>query len=267
MRADLRVPSSGGAKLGTRDPGDRLGLSGKDAAASLLVELLETMRVLQNRLWAENARSLLVVLQGLDACGKDGTVRRVLSGVNPQGCRVTSFKVPCDHENDHDYLWRVHAACPARGEIGIFNRSHYEDVVTTYVLGLIDGDARRRRFDQVREFERMLFEEGTTIVKIFLNLSKDEQRARLQKRLDDPEKRWKFRVDDLATRKRWDDYQIAYEEAIDATSTDWAPWYVVPADHKWVRDVAVASMLAGVLEGLDPRIPRTFEELDGVVVE
>lgn len=232
----------------------------------MVAERLDVLRVMQNRLWAENARSLLVVLQGMDACGKDGTVRRVLSGVNPQGCRVTSFKVPCVHESDHDYLWRVHAACPARGEMGIFNRSHYEDVVTTYVLGLIDSDTRSRRYRHILDFERMLHDEGTSIVKVFLHVSKEEQRSRLQERLDDPEKRWKFRAEDLATRDRWDAYHAAYEEAIDATSAQWAPWHVVPADHKWVRDVAVSSLIAAVLERMSPRVPQSSEDLDGIVV-
>ncbi len=202
----------------------------------------------------------------MDACGKDGTVRRVLSGVNPQGCRVTSFKVPCGHESDHDYLWRVHAACPPRGEMGIFNRSHYEDVVTTYVLGLVDAATRRRRYRHLLDFERMLHDEGTSIVKVFLHVSKEEQRRRLQERLDDPEKRWKFRSEDLVTRTRWDEYQAAYEDAIDATTAEWAPWYVVPADHKWVRDLAISSLLVDALERMDPRVPQPSESLDGVVV-
>lgn len=261
------VSPGDGSRLGSRDPGDRLGMQDKESAGAVLAENLDDLRVMQNRLWAENERSLLVVLQAMDAGGKDGTIRKVLSGVNPQGCRVVSFKVPCDHELDHDYLWRVHAASPARGEIGIFNRSHYEDLVTTYVLGLVDGPTRERRYGHVREFERMLSDEGTTIVKVFLHISKGAQRERFRARLDDPEKRWKFRIDDLATRERWDDYQRAYEAAIDATSTEWAPWYVVPADHKWVRDVAVSSLLVSALRGMDPRIPQPAEDLDGVVVE
>ena len=263
----MRIPPGEGSQLRTRDPGDRLGLADKASSAATLAVHLDELSVMQNRLWAASSHSLLMVLQGMDAAGKDGTIRRVLSGVNPQGCRVASFKVPCDHELDHDYLWRVHAACPARGEIGIFNRSHYEDVVTTYVLGLIDDGTRERRFRHVCEFERMLHDEGTTIVKVFLHISKEEQRERLQARLDDPEKRWKFRLDDLATRDRWHDYQDAYEDAIDATSTDCAPWFVVPADHKWVRDVAVASLLTRTLSDLDLRAPQPAENLDGVVID
>ena len=267
MRDKLLVRPGDPSRLSERDPGDRLGLKDKNSAAVAVADLLDELRLLQNRLWAESSRSLLVVLQGMDACGKDGTVRRVLSGVNPQGCRVTSFKVPCEHERAHDYLWRIHAACPARGEIGIFNRSHYEDVVTTHVLGLVDDATRSRRFAHVREFEGMLHDEGMTIVKVFLQVSKAEQRKRLQARLDDPEKRWKFRLDDLATRSRWDDYQREYEEAIDATSTAWAPWHVVPGDHKWVRDVAVSSLLAHALREMDPRPPDPAEDLEGIVVE
>lgn len=267
MLDTLLVSPREGSRLQMRDPGDRLGLADKASAAATVAARLDELSMLQNRLWAESSRSLLLVLQGMDAAGKDGTIRRVLSGVNPQGCRVSSFKVPCEHELDHDYLWRVHAACPGRGEIGIFNRSHYEDVVTTHVLGLIDAEARERRLRHVREFERMLCDEGTTVVKVFLHISKSEQRERLQARVDDPEKRWKFRLEDLATRERWHDYQVAYEEAIDATSTDWAPWYVVPSDHKWVRDVAVASLLASTLAGLDPQPPQPTENIDGVVVD
>jgi PPK2 family polyphosphate:nucleotide phosphotransferase len=264
---DLLVAPGRPSRLSSRDAGDHLGLGNKQSAAPVLATLLEEMQVLQNRLWAERSRSLLVVLQGMDASGKDGTIRRVLSGVDPQGCSVTSFKVPCDHESDHDYLWRVHAACPAHGEIGIFNRSHYEDVVTTHVSGLIDEAERRRRLRHVRDFERMLGDEGTTIVKLFLHVSKTEQRKRLQARLDDPEKRWKFRVEDLDARGRWEDYQQAYEEAIDATSTGSAPWYVVPADHRWVRDFAVASTLTHALGRIDPHIPDSPEGLAGVTVE
>jgi PPK2 family polyphosphate:nucleotide phosphotransferase len=202
----------------------------------------------------------------MDASGKDSTIKRVFTGLNPQGCRVVSFKAPAGTEIDHDYLWRVHAEMPRRGEIGIFNRSHYEDVVTARILGVIDDDARDRRYRHVREFERLLSDEGTTLVKVFLHIGREEQRARLQRRLDDPEKRWKFRLDDLDTRARWDEYMASYDAAISETSTKRAPWYVVPADHKWISGLLVGELLLETLEQMDPRIPPA-PDLDGVVVE
>ncbi|MBK9178137.1 MAG: polyphosphate kinase 2 family protein [Acidimicrobiales bacterium] len=265
--ADLLVQPGEPPRLQRRDPSDSLGLESREQAAELLEGHRQELALLQNRLWAEAGRSLLLVLQGLDASGKDGTIRNVFSGVNPQGCRVASFKVPVGAELAHDYLWRVHAVCPARGEIGIFNRSHYEDIVAGRVRGSVPDDVWRRRFRHVREFERMLADEGTSTVKVFLHLSRDEQRERLQARLDDPEKRWKFRLGDLDDRACWDDYTRAYEETIEETSTAWAPWYVVPADHKWVRNVAVGSLLVHALRGLDPQIPANPEDLSGVVID
>jgi PPK2 family polyphosphate:nucleotide phosphotransferase len=255
------------AGLGTRDPGDRLGLGSKEEAEPVREQLLERLHELQDRFWAEATRSVLLVLQGMDTSGKDGTIEHVFHGMNPQGVRVASFKTPTVHELAHDYLWRVHDRCPARGEIGIFNRSHYEDLVTVRVLGLVSPEACRRRYRHVQEFERMLSDEGTTIVKVFLHLSLDEQAERLQARLDDPDKRWKFRTGDLDNRARWDDYMASYEEAITETSTEWAPWYVVPADRKWVRNVAVARLLVDTLESLDPRYPEPEEDLSGITVE
>ncbi len=209
---------------------------------------------------------MLLVLQGLDAAGKDGTIRRVFTGLNPQGCDVESFKVPTATEAAHDFLWRIHTALPARGDIGIFNRSHYEDVVAAQVVGLIDDRQRKRRYEHINAFEHMLCDEGTAVVKVFLHVGKDEQRARLQARLDDPEKRWKFEPADLDTRAQWDEYMRLYDAAITATSTDWAPWYVVPADHKWVSGVAAATILVDELEALDPKIPKPKMDLDGIVI-
>ena len=206
------------------------------------------------------------MLQGMDAAGKDGTIRRVLSGLNPQGCEVVNFKEPTSVALMHDYLWRVHNACPARGILGVMNRSHYEDVVTGRALGFVDDKRCALRFRHIREFERMLTDEGTTVVKVFLHISKEEQRIRLQERIDNPEKNWKFRLSDLEVRKQWDAYQELYEEAVTATSTRWAPWYVVPGDHRWVRDIAVASILVEVFERLDPRIPDPEPGLEGLVV-
>ncbi len=251
----LRVEPGTPAGLAGRDPGSRLGLRDKQAGLRRLDELIIRLGVLHSRLWAESQRSLLLILQGLDASGKDGTIRHVLTGVNPQGCRVVSFAEPSATELAHDYLLRVHAACPARGELGIFDRSHYEDVVTARVHGLAPKPVWKRRPHHIREFEHMLTDEGTHIVKAFLHVSKDEQRKRLQERLDDPEKAWKFRRSDLDDRARWDDYMDAYEDVVSATSTDWAPWYVVPADHNWVRNAAVAELLVHALAELDPEFP------------
>lgn len=223
--------------------------------------------ILQNHLWAEAWRSVLLVLQGLDASGKDGTIRSVFTGINPQGCKVVSFKAPSSRERAHDHLWRIHKALPARGQIGIFNRSHYEDIVTVRVRELAPKSVWKRRPAQVNEFERMLIAEGTTIVKVYLHLSNEEQRERLQERVDNPEKRWKFQADDLGNRALWDDYMEAFEDATSETSTEWAPWYVLPTDRNWVRNVAVASLLVETLRELDPQIPDPAEGIEGTVVE
>jgi PPK2 family polyphosphate:nucleotide phosphotransferase len=239
----------------------------KEHGKKKLAELHERLDVFQHRLYAEGSRSLLLVLQGIDASGKDGVIRSVFRGLNPLGCRAVSFKAPTTTELAHDYLWRVHAALPTRGEIGIFNRSHYEDIVTVRVNALAPETVWRRRPSQVREWERMLTDEGTTMVKVFLNVSKEEQRKRFQERIDDPEKRWKFRFEDLEVRKRFDDYLAGYEEAITETSTEWAPWYVVPADRNWVKALAVAELLVAELERMDPALPPPIPGAENVVVE
>jgi PPK2 family polyphosphate:nucleotide phosphotransferase len=263
----LRVDPGDAAHLTKRDPAARLGLREKAEAQARSAELLDQLDDLHNRLWAEAKRSVVLVLQGMDASGKDGTIRRVLTGLNPQGCSVVNFKAPTEVERAHDYLWRIHTALPARGILGVMNRSHYEDVVAARVVGTVDDDDCKRRYRHIREFERMLADEGTKLVKVFLHLSKDEQRKRLQARIDDPTKNWKFRRSDLEVRKRWDEYQAWYESALTATSSEWAPWYVVPADHRWVRDVAVAQLLVETLERLDPQIPPPEPGLEGLVVE
>jgi PPK2 family polyphosphate:nucleotide phosphotransferase len=254
------------ARLADRDPHDDLGLD-KERGKALLDELNDRLGVLQQRLFAEGTRSVLLVLQGLDASGKDGVIRKVFTGVNPLGCRAVSFRAPTSNELAHDYLWRVHAQVPARGEVGIFNRSHYEDVVAVRVRGLAPEEVWRRRPGHIRDWERMLADEGTTLVKVFLNVSREEQRRRLQERLEDPEKRWKFRRGDLDDRARWTDFVAAYEDAITATSTEWAPWWVVPADRNWVKALAVARLLVDALERLDPQLPEPEPGLDGLVVE
>lgn len=254
------------ARIGDRDPRFDLGITRKRDGKALLEELRGTLARLQQRLYAESRHSILLVLQGLDAAGKDGVVRSVFAGVNPQGCRAVSFRAPSASELAHDYLWRVHAALPRRGEIGIFNRSHYEDVVTVRMLDLVPEDVWRRRPGHINDWERMLTDEGTTIVKVFLNVSKEEQRVRLQERVDDPEKRWKFRHSDLAVRDRFDEFVAAYDEVLTQTSTAWAPWHVVPADRNWVKATAVATLLVDALERVDPRLPEPEEGIEGLTV-
>ncbi len=266
MFESTRVAPGAPAALSSRDPADRLGLAGKPEAAELHRDLLARLQTLQNRLWAEQRRSLLLVLQGMDASGKDGTIRTVLSGVNPQGCRVTSFKAPVGRDAAHDFLWRVHEVCPAHGEMGIFNRSHYEDVIAVRVRALAPESVWRPRLRHIREFERMLCDEGTTIVKVFLHISADEQRRRLQRRIDDPEKSWKFRKADLDDRAMWDQYNHAYEETLTETSTKWAPWHVVPGDRKWVRTVAVSELVVHALERMDPKLPEPEPGIEKIVV-
>ena len=256
MLEQLIVQPGTAANLPGRDPRDTLGLRGKPEAHDRLEALLAELRLYQTRLWAEARRSVLLVLQGVDASGKDGAIRKVFTGVNPQGCRVVSFKAPTQIELAHDFLWRIHANCPHNGEIGIFNRSHYEDVVTVGVMELAPEEVWRPRLGHIREFERMLADEDTAIVKCYLHISREEQRERLEERLADPEKRWKFNPGDLETRRRWDRFLEAYEEALTATSTEHAPWYVIPADRNWVRNVAIAELLVDTLRRLDPQLPQ-----------
>jgi PPK2 family polyphosphate:nucleotide phosphotransferase len=262
----LRVEPGSGAELRSRSPDDRAGLTGKAEARKELKQLVDELALLHNRLYAEATRSLLLVLQGLDASGKDGTIRSVLTGVNPQGCRIVSFKQPSATELAHDYLWRVHAVTPLRGEIGIFNRSHYEDVVTVRVHRLAPKSVWSRRPRHICEFERMLADEGTTIVKVFLHVSRDEQRKRLQERLVNPEKGWKFRRGDLDDRARWDEFMDAYDDVIGKTSTKWAPWHVVPADRNWVRNLLVARIVVETLRDMNPQLPAPDPSLSDLTI-
>ena len=263
-----RIRSGATPDLRDIDPASKDGAPGdKDETRALQPELVARLAELQNRLWAEGKRSLLVVLQAMDAGGKDGTIRKVFTGVNPQGVAVSSFKQPSEEELRHDYLWRVHCRVPAHGEIGIFNRSHYEDVLIVRVDGLVEEPVWRRRYGQIREFEDLLVENGTTIVKVMLHISPEEQKERFQARLDEPDKRWKFSAGDLAVRAKWDQYRDAYQDAIGETSTEVAPWYVVPADRKWYRDWAVLQILIETLEDLDPQYPEEEPGLDDLVIE
>ena len=225
------------------------------------------MAELQEKLYAQDRWTVLLIFQALDAAGKDSVIKHVMSGLNPQGCEVHSFKAPSTEELDHDFLWRIHRQVPGNGEIVIFNRSHYEDVLAVRVRQIVPEKVWRPRYQQINDFERLLSETGTTILKFFLHISKEEQKERLQARLDNPEKRWKFRLGDLEDRALWDEYTAAYEEALARTSTDHAPWYVVPADRKWYRNLVIGTILVEALEGLDIRQPEAEEDLSGVVVE
>jgi PPK2 family polyphosphate:nucleotide phosphotransferase len=222
---------------------------------------------LQELLYAEHKHKILIVLQAMDSGGKDGTIRHVFDGVNPQGVKVASFKVPTKEELAHDYLWRVHKHTPGKGEIVIFNRSHYEDVLVVRVHELVPKSIWRRRFKHIRDFERILADEGATILKFFLHIDLDEQKERFQARLDTPHKRWKFRLRDLEERKLWDSYLAAYEEAISKTSTNWAPWYIIPANRKWYRNLVISRIIVDTLENLKMTYPEPEEDLDGVVIE
>ena len=250
------------------DPADRSAFDGdKDAGREYLKTLRTRLAELQHLLWAEDRHKILVVLQAMDTGGKDGTIRNVLSGVNPQGIDVVNFKAPTPEELEHDYLWRVHEHTPAAGSLTVFNRSHYEDVLIVRVLNLVPEERWGRRYDHINAFERLLADEGTTILKFYLNISLEEQRERLQARLDDETRHWKFNKGDLDHRALWPSYVEAYEAAISRTSSKHAPWYVVPANRKWYRNIVIAKTIVDALERLDMRYPEPEEGLDDVVIE
>ena len=241
--------------------------AGKAKAKAAAAKFIAQLDQVQERLYANKTRALLIILQGMDTSGKDGTIKHVMSGVNPQGCRVASFKAPSEKELEQDFLWRIHQEVPPKGYIGIFNRSQYEDVLITRVHGLVSKKVVTQRFNQINEFEELLVENGTAIIKLFLHISKDEQKERLTERIRDPEKRWKFSEGDVEERKMWDDYMTAFEDVMAATSTERAPWYIVPADKKWIRDLYIGSVLVAALEGLDMRYPDPAPGLDKVVIK
>ena len=266
LRDALLVKPGHSVRLSKLDPGATHGFD-KGSAAPVLERQMARLTEFQDRLWAESKRSVLVVLQGIDAAGKDGTIQKVMEAFNPQGCVVSSFKVPSVEELAHDYLWRVHKRVPGKGEIGIFNRSHYEEVLIVRVHELVPKAVWKTRYDQINAFEAHLAANGTTIVKFFLSIDRDEQRERFQARYDDPTRRWKFSMGDLEERKRWDDYQAAFDEALTRTSTKHAPWYVIPANKKWFRNVAVASILADTLAAMRPQYPAAEELPPNLVIE
>ena len=263
-----RVPPGSSIDLKQWDPDERIFYDGgTKSARKHLIELNNRLEELQELLYAERKHRLLIVLQAMDTGGKDGTIRHVFDGVNPQGVKVASFKVPTRKELDHDYLWRVHKVVPGDGEITIFNRSHYEDVLVVRVHELVPPDVWGKRYQHINDFERMLADEGTTILKFYLHISSDEQKERLQARLDEPGKQWKFSLGDLKERKRWSEYIRAYQDVLSKTSTPWAPWYIIPANRKWYRNLVIASILINTLEGLGMSYPQPEDDLDGVVVE
>jgi PPK2 family polyphosphate:nucleotide phosphotransferase len=263
----FRVTSGQGFRLADFDPGDTAGVRSRSAATRVLAQGVERLKGLQEKLYAQDRWALLLVFQAMDAAGKDSTIKHVMSGLNPQGCQVHSFKAPSEEELDHDFLWRCAVRLPERGRIGIFNRSHYEEVLVVRVhpellarQRIPESSARgaiwRRRFEDIRAFERHLARNGTVILKFFLNVSREEQRRRFLERLDEPRKNWKFSSADVAERRRWKAYMEAYEEAIRHTATPDAPWFVVPADHKWFTRLVVAEAVRGALEALDLSLPR-----------
>ena len=256
---DYRVKAGSTVTITGVDPDDtgeyKKTNQGKEEAKAITVQLIGRLEALQERLYANGKRAVLIVLQGMDTSGKDGTIKSVMSGVNPQGCKVVSFKTPSSEELDHDFLWRVHQKAPSKGQIGIFNRSHYEDVLITRVHGWVSDKVVKRRFNQIKEFEELLHESGTTILKFFLHISKNEQKERLEERIRDPEKRWKFNEGDLEERKLWEPYMDAFEDVIAATSTDHAPWYIVPANRKWYRNLVVAERVVSALEDMKLKTP------------
>jgi PPK2 family polyphosphate:nucleotide phosphotransferase len=252
----LRVEPGEKIRLRDRNPRDKSLFGDEQETKAATAALAKDIDTLQDRLYAEGSRALLVILQGTDTSGKDGTIRSVFNATGPLGVSVHAFGPPSRLELEHDYLWRVHAAAPRRGTIGIFNRSHYEDVLIGKVHKLAPEKVVEQRYDQINAFEKMLAENGTTILKFMLHISKDEQKERLQERLDDPAKHWKFNPGDLEDREHWDEYQDAYEIMLNRCSTKWAPWHIIPADRKWVRNAAIATVVKATLEKMDPQYPE-----------
>ncbi len=259
MKNDLRkrfqVKPGKKLDLRDRDPGDTAHLTDKDLAAAIQQKNTEKLSDLHDLLYAEQKHALLIVLQGMDASGKDGTIKHVMTGVNPAGCAVTSFKVPSVEESAHDFLWRVHKAVPQKGYIGVFNRSHYEDVLVVRVHKLVPERVWESRYGRINDFEQLLVENNVVLLKFFLHISKDEQKRRFDARKDEPNKNWKISAADESERKFWDDYQEAYQDALERCSTKRAPWYIVPANEKWFRNLAVSQIIVDALEELNMKYP------------
>ena len=261
------VPPGKRPNLAKLDPADTGDFKHKADAADATAKNLAHLRKLQNVLYAGAKQSVLIVIQALDTGGKDGAIKHVFGGVNPQGCSVSSFKQPTSLELAHDFLWRIHPHVPAKGMIGIFNRSHYEDVLVVRVHDLVPKPVWQDRYEQINAFEALLTAAGTTVLKFFLHISKDEQRKRLQARLDRPDKHWKFDANDLKERAHWDEYQSAYEDALRKCSTEAAPWYVVPSDHKWFRNWVLSDTIVRTLKQLDLEYPPAAEGLDQIQID
>jgi PPK2 family polyphosphate:nucleotide phosphotransferase len=266
MSQSLKVKPGTKVRLSDFSPGYHEGLD-KDEGIAKAAKHAAALDELAYRLYAENRRALLIVLQGMDTSGKDGTIRHVMSGVSPQTCKVVSFKQPTSEELAHDFLWRIHRAVPPKGQIGIFNRSHYEDVLVARVHELVDKKEWKSRYEKINLFEKFLAGEGVTILKFFLHISRDEQRDRLRQRIEDPHKCWKISEADVTERRFWDDYQRAYEDALTECTTDVAPWYIVPSDHKWYRNFVVSRIVHETLADMDPHYPQPAVDLAKLVVE
>lgn len=267
MSEQHTVPPGTPIDLGRMTTDGRKFCEDRKSTEKEFLKLREELIALQPRLYAENRQKLLIVLQAMDAGGKDGTIRNVFKGVNPQGVKVSSFKGPSVRELSHDFLWRVHRDVPGTGQIGVFNRSHYEDVLVVRVHRLVPESVWRPRFEQINQFELLLNDTGTRVLKFYLHISPDEQRQRFQERLDDPAKHFKFSLDDLEKRKQWDEYTAAYEEALTRCNTPWAPWHVIPADRKWYRNYAVTRVIVETLRDMNPQFPTTDFDPAGVTIE
>lgn len=262
MKSHYLVRQGKKVNLNEWDPRDSTICSEKEEGRKQFEKLNRKLEELQEIIYAEHKHKILVVLQAMDTGGKDGTIRKVFERVNPQGVRVANFKVPTSIELDHDYLWRVHKHTPGRGEIAIFNRSHYEDVLVVRIHELVPQKVWNKRYRHINDFERLLADEGTTIIKLYLHIDLDEQKKRFIARIDDPTKHWKFNPGDLDERKRWKDYIQAYEDVLSKTSTSWAPWYIIPANRKWYRDLVIANILVDTLEKLKPQYPASVDNID-----
>lgn len=263
---DYRVRAGSKVNLSKWETDDKGDFDDKDDALPIIERNLEKLRELQGVMYAEAKHAVLVVFQAMDAGGKDGAIQHIFSGVNPQGCQVTSFKQPSEREKRHDFLWRHHIMCPPRGTIGVHNRSHYEAVLVERVKDIVPKSVWKQRYGHIRDFEEMLAEEGTTVVKFFLHISKEEQKQRLQDRLNDPQKMWKFSSTDVEERQYWDDYMKAYEDLLEECSTDHAPWYVVPSDTKWYRNWVISDVLVRTLKSLEMEFPPPEKGIENVKV-
>jgi PPK2 family polyphosphate:nucleotide phosphotransferase len=263
-KSRFRLKPGTSVRLSDYDPSDTRLMPDKAKAEAEIEKDIEKLDELQERLYAEHLRALLIVLQGLDASGKDGTIKHVMRGLNPQACAVASFKVPAGEELDHDFLWRIERVMPRRGYIGVFNRSQYEDVLAARVHKLVPAEVWKKRYDQINRFEKLKGELGITILKFFLHISKDEQKKRLEERLDSPRKNWKFSMADVKERELWDEYQRAYKDVLTKCSTEWAPWYIIPSNHKWYRNWMVARTIVEKLESMNPKYPPSRDDLSKI---